>query len=324
MLRSLLLASAAAALAVPAVAGASSVTSTPTGPGGRYVETFTGGAGVNQVTFEGRGLFSHSWTDAAQPLTALEGCSDGAPVACIGGDAVANLGGGDDTFNNPFGNLSVTVNGGAGADTISANGNITTVHGDGGGDTIDVNANGSPYATGEGGDDHLRGGRGPNVFSVNLSGDADNDLVVGWSYGNDKLFGGTGNDQLFSTYGRGTLDGGAGNDVIVDLGVKPGGFTALGGSGADTIVGTPDGTDVVDAGAGNDIIDVTGVSDPEFPVSDTVACGDGKDTVYADADDEVAADCEKVKHVPASWLPGVDQAVEHLKDTYPDNPTGTY
>lgn len=321
MLRSLLLASAAAALAVPAVAGASSVTAVVVPGASVPLTTFTGGPAVNNVTFEGR-FEGFTWIDAAQPLTAGAGCTPGTPVLCLPGDAVVDLGGGADRFSNPYANRSVTVNGGAGDDTIAANGNITTVHGGAGGDTIDVNANGNPVATGEGGDDHLRGGWA-NVFKTTLSGDADNDLVVGWSLGDD-LSGGAGNDQLFSTLGRGKADGGSGNDVIVNLGVRAGGFTALGGSGADTIVGTPDGTDVVDAGAGNDIVDVTGASDPEFPVSDTVTCGDGKDTVYADADDEVAADCEKVKHVPASWLPGVDQAVEHLKDTYPNNPTGTY
>ena len=113
-------------------------------------------------------------------------------------------------------------------------------------------------ATAGGGDDHLRGGRGFSAFSVNLNGDADNDLVVGWSSANDKLTGGAGNDQLFSTFGDGTSDGGAGNDVIVNLGLRARTWTALGGNGADTIVGTPDGTDVVDAGAGNDVVEVSG------------------------------------------------------------------
>lgn len=322
MLRSLLVVSAAA-LAIPAAAGASSVTSTPTGPGGRYVETFTGGPGANDVTFDGHGFGTHSWADADQPLTAAPGCTAGTPITCFAGDAIANLGGGDDVFRPAFGNLSITVNGGTGDDTISANGNITIAYGDAGEDTIDVRANGRPDAFGGSGDDHLRGGRGYDVFGVNLNGEGDNDLVVGWSYASDKLSGGLGNDQLFSTKGNGTSDGGPGKDVIVNLGA--GGFTALGGDAADTIVGSKNGADTVDAGTGNDIVEVSGSDDPDSPgAPDTVTCGDGRDTVYADAEDTVAADCEKVHHGPAPDLPGLPTAIAHLKETYPDNPTGEY
>jgi Ca2+-binding RTX toxin-like protein len=323
MLRSLLLASAAAALALPAAASASSVTAVT--PSGARVPltTFTGGADANDVTFEGHLAGVFAWTDAAQPLKAKLGCTAGTPVLCLAGDAQVNLGGGDDRFDNPFTSGFVTVDGGAGADTISANGNGTLVYGGGGADTIDVRANGNPAGHGEGGDDTLRGGRN-DVIKTTLTGDGGDDLVVGWSRGDD-LSGGSDADQLISTNGRGKADGGAGNDVIVSLGVEPGSLSALGGTGADTIVGAPDSRETVDAGAGADVIDVSGASsDPEFPVSDTVTCGDGRDTVYADADDTVAADCERVLPGPAPALAGVAAAIAHLEANYPDNPTGAY
>ena len=51
-----------------------------------------------------------------------------------------------------------------------------------------------------------------------------------------------------------------------------------------------------------------------------MTCGDGRDTVYADADDTVAADCEKVRRGPAPELPGLPTAIAHLEETYPDSP----
>jgi Ca2+-binding RTX toxin-like protein len=320
MLRSSVIAASLAALALPAAAGASSVTAV-LAPGA-YVPltTFTGGPDVNDVTFEGRLVFT--WTDAAQPLKAKVGCTAGTPVTCLAGDAQVNLGGGDDHFNNPNSNRSVTVEGGAGNDTLSSNGNITTVSGGAGDDTIDVRANGNPLGFGDGGNDSLLGGDG-FVLKATVSGDAGDDLVVGFSRG-DVATGGNGDDEVLSINGRGTLDGGAGSDVIVNLGAIPGGLTELGGNGADTIVGTPGGGDAVDAGPGADVIDVSGNDDPAFPVSDSVTCGDGKDTVYADADDVIAADCEKVKPGPAPALARVADAIAHLKATFPAVPTGTY
>jgi Ca2+-binding RTX toxin-like protein len=319
---SVVAASVAAALALPAAAGASAVTAV-TPPGALYpLTTFTGGPDANDLTFEGHLPNSFTWADAAQPLKAKAGCTAGAPVFCLPGNAQVNLGGGDDRFDNPFSNGSVTVEGGAGNDAISVNGNITTASGGADDDTIDVRANGNPLANGDGGNDSLLGGDG-FVLKATVSGDGGDDLVVGFSRG-DAASGGNGADEVLSVNGRGTLDGGAGSDVLVNLGAAPAGLTMSGGNGADTIVGTPDGTDAVDAGAGNDVIDVSGADDPAFPVSDAVTCGDGKDTVYADADDVIAADCEKVKHGPAPALPGVADAIAHLKATFPAVPTGTY
>jgi hypothetical protein len=318
MNRSLLAVAAAGALAaLPAVAGASTVTSVPTGPF-FYNTIFTGDPGPNTVTLAVPGTPSGSqWTDS-KPLTALTGCTAGTPVSCIGPDTETHLGGGQDRFTNTHSNYKVYVWGDDGADTITANGNVTVAYGGNGPDTIDINANGDPDGFGEAGADKLRGGGG-NAFSTHLDGGDGPDLLVGWSTV-DHLTGDAGQDALFSTFGGGTADGGDAADVIVNLGVHTHGFSAIGGGGPDTIVGAG-ATDTVDAGAGADVIDVAG--DPGS--ADQVTCGPGRDTVYADADD-VLTGCENVTVGPVdpTTLPGVADAVAELKATWPAHPTGSY
>jgi len=61
----------------------------------------------------------------------------------------------------------------------------------------------------------------------------------------------------------------------------------LGTTAPDRIVGSPL-ADVVRADAGNDVVDVRSGG------IDSVSCGPGRDTAYADRRDRVAADCERV------------------------------
>jgi Ca2+-binding RTX toxin-like protein len=72
-----------------------------------------------------------------------------------------------------------------------------------------------------------------------------------------------------------TLSGGDGNDSLA------------GGSGNDTLRGNK-GVDTHSGGAGDDFIDARGDR------GDVVSCGDGNDTVFGDASDSIAADCETV------------------------------
>ncbi|HST15748.1 MAG TPA: S8 family serine peptidase [Gaiellaceae bacterium] len=87
-----------------------------------------------------------------------------------------------------------------------------------------------------------------------LNGRGGNDVLSGLG-GNDTLNGGTGKDRLL---------GGAGNDVLIP------------GPGADTVFG----------GAGNDVVRA------RDKTVDTIDCGTGRDTVYADKHDKVAKNCE--------------------------------
>ena len=85
--------------------------------------------------------------------------------------------------------------------------------------------------------------------------------------GNDRLLAGSGNDRLYGGPGHDRLWGGAGNDLL------------YGGTGSDFL----------DAGPGNDTVHTRDRS------VDTIRCGRGRDTVFADRKDRVARDCETVR-----------------------------
>jgi Ca2+-binding RTX toxin-like protein len=92
-------------------------------------------------------------------------------------------------------------------------------------------------------------------------------------------------DQIEGKEGDDTLTGGRGWNGLI------------GDTGTDTIKGGPD-TDIVFAEdevhqqtpGENAQVEVNG-----NPEQDTITCGKGTDTVYADEIDEVAADCERVE-----------------------------
>lgn len=126
-----------------------------------------------------------------------------------------------------------TVVGGSGGDVIDAGTGNDSVDGGGGSDTI----------TGDAGNDTLSGGSGADT----IYGGADNDT----------LYGGTGADLLYGGSGADSLYGGGGTDSL------------FGGTGADILDGG-DGTDVLDGGSGADQITVG--------TGDTATGGDGDDT----------------------------------------------
>jgi Ca2+-binding RTX toxin-like protein len=312
MLRSLLIASSAAALALPAAAGASTIDATP--PTGFAAITFLAGPGDSDLTLAS----GNNWTDAAQTLTGTGGCTGSPVVHCPNGNATITFRGGNDRFTNAFYFYDLSIDGKGGNDTIVANGAHTTATGGAGDDTIDISANGSPTGSGGAGNDQLRGGY-PSNAATTLSGEGDDDLVVGNS-NNDTLTGGNGADQLFSAHGNaGTADGGAGDDVIVNLATAtiPGTFAETGSGGDDTIVGGR-WTDIVKAGNDDDVIDVSGDA---ATATDKVSCGRGVDTVYADAGDVIGDDCETILPGPAPDLPVVDAALAHLAAAFPTTPT---
>jgi Ca2+-binding RTX toxin-like protein len=126
-------------------------------------------------------------------------------------------GAGADRVEFPHVPVSVTIEGGAGADVLE------------GGSAPD-RINGGP------GDDLIRGGAG----SDELMGEAGNDRVLGGA-GPDHIMGGAGNDSLFGGRGPDFLAGGVGSDRLFG---GPGLDTLLGGPGTDLLVGGP-GADVV-------------------------------------------------------------------------------
>jgi Ca2+-binding RTX toxin-like protein len=189
--------------------------------------------------------------------------------------------------------------------------NDAVVHLGGGADTAKISVYGQLHVDGGPGDDRVRA----DGLFAQASGDGGDDLLIGSSNSNTTLDGGPGADTLYATGTAATLtgddgkdtvysntatpdvDGGDGADTIVSLHSDPtvvGGFH--GGNGADVIVAElPDPSrqlayGTYDGGVGNDVIDVT----RDGSGADAVSCGDGRDTVYADAADIVAADCETV------------------------------
>ncbi|HEY6758021.1 MAG TPA: calcium-binding protein [Baekduia sp.] len=236
----------------------------------------------------------------------------GGPDRLDGGD-------GDDTVDGGAG--PDTLQGGAGndklnpddfnepsADTVDGGPGIDSIESDYADYDLDVQ---QPLSfTMAGGADDGRPGENDNVVSVErltlsisptkyVGSDGDDYLKVAQATNAGDISGGNGNDDLNGADGTETIDGGPGNDHVV------GGFNddvLTGGPGRDQIIGDmPTG----DCGPlwckypfGNDTIYA---QDGEV---DTISCGWGTDTVYADAVDVVDGDCETVNRAGAAPAPG--------------------
>jgi hypothetical protein len=115
---------------------------------------------------------------------------------------------------------------------------------------------------------------------------------------------GDGDDQSWIGNGSvpvpATFLGGDGNDLLND----DNGFTEAdvldGGSGDDRLTGGY-GPDTLIGGEGNDSIDASQVDGSA--TRDRISCGPGNDVVYANARDEIDADCENVTFAPGSGGP---------------------
>jgi Ca2+-binding RTX toxin-like protein len=239
-----------------------------------------------------------TFSDATAPLTAGAGCVAGPPVSCAGFDLVLNLGDKADTtnVNNNAGNT--TIDGGSGSDDLEGGSIATvTVTGGDGNDALTVNANSVGTGHGGTGTDTLLGTSASNQ----LTGDDGADLITnrGSRFSASTLDGGIGNDRIVGN-GIAALVGGAGFDILVAQGD---GESIDGGGASDNITSLVGGSTIT-AGGSNDQIDAAdGTASP-----DTVSCGSGSDTVWADAGDSIAADCETVIF-GTTTLPGTTQAI---------------
>lgn len=157
---------------------------------------------------------------------------------------------------------SITLNGGAGRDSINLTGlsallyshvlGVTIHGGDGndvligsfGADSID-GGNGNDSITGGVGNDSLMGGTG-NDKLFGLVGDD----VIDAGLGNDSVQGGDGNDDLHGGAGLDSLDGGNGGDCLHG---DDGNDKLIGGTGNDTLRGGL-GNDSMDGGLGDDVL----------------------------------------------------------------------
>jgi len=183
--------------------------------------------------------------------------------------------GGNDLFVVGHANAlgSTVLDGGAGNDDFELFGSANNVTAGDGNDRVDALLDGLPQ--------HVSGGAG-------------NDWIRGGS-ASDGIDGGPGNDSLFGEGGTNTIHGGAGNDTVSASSTSkpqqlfggPGGDRVVGGGGSDLLYGGT-GHDRIVGNAGNDVVHA------QDRVRDTIDCGAGRDTVYADRVDDVARSCERV------------------------------
>ena len=225
----------------------------------------------------------------AQTVTFDEG--PGAFTASI----AVHLGAGDDTFAGGSLLSDVTVDSGAGNDTITtgagkdtiatAAGNDTVTAGSGN-DTITAGAD-DDTVTGGDGDDTVKGGVGPDTLSGGLGRDA-----LSGNDGNDTLTGGDGADWLAPGEGDDGVDGNAQRDTVsfhdatapVDVDLRAG--TSSTGTDDDVLVSIEnvEGSDLIDTvqgTLGNNRVTGGGSGDSIRGAggNDTLRGGDGPDTV---------------------------------------------
>jgi Ca2+-binding RTX toxin-like protein len=292
-----------------------------TGDAGR--NSLWGGLG-RDILSGGDGDDSLSGDFGADSLSGGGGAGDVVNYVDYSTGVVADIGGGTNDGNNDDGPAGArddihgdveSINGGAGSDVLTGDGDGNILDGSGGSDTL----------YGLEGEDFLFGSDGADA----LNGGPDGDLLDGGSE-DDSLLGGGGDDTLLqpggSPDGADALSGGDGTDRAdysfrtVAVVADPGGGrndgedtngdrvaderddisgdveNIAGGSGNDTLIGD-DKNNRLEGGGGNDALNGRGGDDllvSRDGVADSIVCGDGQDSVTADSQDAVSADCELV------------------------------
>ena len=248
---------------------------------------------VNDVSVEDtayvNGVVWTSITDAGAPLIAKDPCLPGPPVSCPGNTRIYLGNRNDEGRTQSFIRIGY-VYGESGDDFVRSDGIQAHGYGGPGDDEVIVSAY-DGYAYGGTGNDRLQGNAGEYNL---LHGDAGNDVLVQGGRC-AVMHGGGGADTLLGRASGcsgvpASQSGGPGPDaLIVDYSGEAGRAWLLdGGDGADYIVGGG-ASDEITAGAGADFVNAA-----VDGVADTVACGSGRDTVRADRQDTVGADCERV------------------------------
>jgi Ca2+-binding RTX toxin-like protein len=214
--------------------------------------------------------------------------------------ATVNLGTGNDFANisqvvgaSPLAGDPSSVLGGDGHDEILIDGFAdVTVDGGAGNDSISGGAVGGEILGGIGDDDLSITSSG--FGGTSLDGGEGNDSLAGFNTtGNVTVVGGLGNDTLQFEAVNGQADGGIGNDSITAQGFV-GTFT--GGDGDDTmdmmVLEIESGLYLVDGGAGNDTIDITitNVGSVFAARSIEIEGGTGNDQINAAAATSVTAE----------------------------------
>jgi trimeric autotransporter adhesin len=210
---------------------------------------------------------------------------------------------GNNVLSGGAGNDSLT--GGAGNDILYAGSGNNTLNGGAGNDVLFSSLTGIDSLTGGSGDDVYEihniadsiaenpGGGSDTVWtdasynlsanietmylvgSINGTGNASDNTIVGYGAGDNIINGGGGNDNLNGGVGNDTLNGDDGNDLLYS---GSGNNTLSGGAGNDVLFSSLTGIDSLTGGIGDDVYEI-------HNTSDTIVenLGDGIDTVWTDA-----------------------------------------
>lgn len=216
-------------------------------------------------------------------LTVDAGAGDDSITTAIGDDVI-NAGDGNDSIFAEAGND--VIDAGAGDDTILADLGNDVIDGGAGFDTLFLARATGPVTVDFAAGKVSGAGIGSDSF-VNIEKllfGAGNDIVTG-NNGNDAFDGGAGNDTLKGGAGDDTLLGDEGDDAI-DGG--SGDDVVQGGNGVDTLKGGS-GVDRLDGGAGNDVIDAGSGNDIVLggAGNDVIDAGSGDDRIEGGADDDI-------------------------------------
>lgn len=202
-----------------------------------------------------------------------------------------NAGAGDDTVTvgglDTLCRASLVIHGGDGNDLLTAldadTGDIRVrMEGGAGNDTL-IGGQGGDTLVGDAGTDRIRGGDGNDqleggIGADSINGENGNDTLLGGDTsdtligdGADTLNGDAGDDSLRGGLGGDALNGGAGNDIANG---GDGDDTASGGDGNDSLLGST-GLDSLAGDAGDDTVD-------GGRNNDTLDGGDGNDKIRGD------------------------------------------
>jgi len=247
------------------------------------------GANTDRITLDwldntSTDTFEHAIVSVAgaPPVSAGTGCGGGPATFFCGAtmqSLTATLGGGDDALDlrnaSDKGHaIPSAITGGSGADTVLG-GTAAEDFGGGSGDDTFIGAlSPGDEFRGQDGSDTLDLSNESGGFTVTLDGVRDDGPGSGGSANVqldvERAFGGPGTDDFTGGVAAETLHGGGGADILE------------GGAGADQLTGADGGDTLL---ARDDFVD-------------GVTCGAGDDTVFADWNDVVAADCESVTRAP--------------------------
>jgi RTX calcium-binding nonapeptide repeat (4 copies) len=217
--------------------------------------------------------------------------------------------GGADTLSvNSSVGSSPTLDGGNGDDTLLANmndgGDVPTLRGGAGDDSLSLLHVDGGHAFGGGGDDEIVSGTRGGSTPLELDGEGGNDtytFLLQDRVRPEALVPGPGFDTLdessvtpdeFRPFVFDMTQCSAG---CVEQVIGSGGDDQITGDGRTQIILGGDGNDTLDGGGGLDLISGDGGDDmieARDGTLDTVGCGDGFDTVFADRFDLVSPECE--------------------------------